>query len=221
MRIIVIGGGKKVYFLVKSFNSKGYEVTVINDDLDYCKKMAKQDNSTIVHGDGTKPYILEDAGIASADMVIALTSSDPDNLVICQIAEQIYKINKTFAVVNDPHNIDIFKQLGVHTVISTAEIISDLIEQKVSVDDILNLVPIQEGKLSVMEIKLSSDSLILDQKISEIKFPEDAIIGSIIRQGNVIIPKGHTNFKVNDKLIILTLSEVQSEVVKMVKGKID
>ncbi|SKC69298.1 potassium channel family protein [Maledivibacter halophilus] len=221
MNIIIVGGGKEVHFLAKSFISKGYNVTIVNNDEEYCKKLARMHRADIVYGDGTKPYILEDAGVAYSDMVIALTPKDPDNLVICQIAEKIYKVKRTFAIVNDPKNIEIFKKLGVDTVISTSNIISSLIEQKVSIDDINNLIPIEEGKLAIMEIEMNKEYPIISKKLSEISLPKDSIVGCIIRNNTAIIPRGDTDIKEEDKLIILSLPMVQSDVLKTIRGRVD
>jgi K+ transport systems, NAD-binding component len=109
MKIIIVGGGNNVYFLTKVFISKGYDVTIINSDKEECIKLARIYNIVTVHGDATKPYILEDAGAAYTDLVISLTGKDQNNLVICQISEKIFRVKKTFAVVNDPNNVEIFK----------------------------------------------------------------------------------------------------------------
>ncbi|SCY02962.1 potassium channel family protein [Alkaliphilus peptidifermentans] len=222
MNIIIVGGGKEVHFLTKSFLSKGYRVTIINKDEEYCKKLARiHERANIVHGDGTKPYILEDSGAAYSQMVIALTSNDPDNLVICQVAEKMFKVIKTFAIVNDPRNIEIFKKLGVDTVISTANIISSLIEQKIAVDDITNLIPIEEGKVSIMEIEISKGYPVVGNILSDIAFPKEAVVGCIMRNGIAVIPRGNTEVKEEDKLIILSLPNVQSAVLRVIRGRTD
>ncbi|MFO7929087.1 MAG: TrkA family potassium uptake protein, partial [Candidatus Humimicrobiaceae bacterium] len=124
MNIIIVGGGKKIHFLTKSFISKGHNVTVINDDREFCRKLAKRYSAKIVNGNGTKPYILEDAEVTAADLVITLTPKDQDNLVICQLASKLFGVEKTLALVNDPENIEVFDKLGVDTTISTPGIIS-------------------------------------------------------------------------------------------------
>ncbi|MFT9494623.1 potassium channel family protein [Anaerosolibacter sp.] len=221
MNIIIIGGGKQVYFLTKSFISKGYSVTIINKDEEYCKKLARTHRASVVYGDGTKPYILEDAGAAYAEMVIALTNDDPDNLVICQIAEKMFKVRKTFAMVNDPKNIDIFKSLGVSNVISSADIISSFIEQKISIDDIMNLFPIEEGKVAAMEVEMNVTFPIIGKMLKEVSLPKDCIVGCIIRGDGAVIPRGDTVVAENDKLIILCLPAVQSEALKIIRGRTD
>jgi len=179
------------------------------------------ERANIVYGDATKPYVLEDAEAAYAHMVIALTPKDPDNLVICQIAEKMFKVKKTFAIVNDPKNIEVFKKLGVDTVISTANIISSLIEQKISVDDITNLIPIEEGKVAIMEIEISSENGIVGKTLAEIDIPHDSVVGCIIRKETAVIPRGNTRIYENDKLIILSLPKVQSEVLRAIRGRVD
>lgn len=221
MNIFIIGGNKEVYFLTKAFISKGYNITIINQDQEFCKKMSRNFKVTVVVGDGSKPYMLEESGIAYADMVIALTEHDPDNLVICQIANKIYGINRTFAVVNDPENIDIFKTLGVDTVISTSFIIALLIEQRSVVDDIQNLMPIGEGRVALMEVDVDKSHPIVNRMIKDIPFPDDAIVSCILRNHNAIIAKGNTLIEVNDRLIIMSDPKVQSDVLKLIRGRID
>lgn len=221
MNIFIIGGNKEVYFLTKVFISKGYFITIINQDQEFCKKMSRSFKVTVVVGDGSKPYMLEESGIAYADMVIALTENDSDNLVICQIANKIYGINRTFAVVNDPENIDIFKKLGVDTVISTSFIISLLIEQMAVVDDIQNLMPIGDGRVEVMEVDVDKSYAIVNQMIKDIPFPSDAIVSCILRGASTIIAKGDIIIEANDRLIIMSDSKVQSDVLKLIRGRID
>lgn len=222
MNIIIVGGGKEVHFLTKSFISKGYNVTIINDNKEDCKRQAKiHEKAVVVYGDGTKPYVLEDAGAAYCHMVIALTPKDPDNLVVCQISNNMFKIKKKFAIVNDPKNVKIFKKLGVDTVISTASIISSIIEQRVSVDDITNLMPIEAGKVAMMEIEVKGDYPILNNKLKDINLPQDAIISCILRNSEAVIPRGDTYIKEDDKLIILSLPKVQSKTLKIIRGRID
>ncbi len=221
MNIIIVGGGKKIHFLSKSFISKGHNVTVINDDKQFCDKLAKRYKAKIVNGDGTKPYILEDAEITAADLVIALTPKDQDNLVICQLALKLFGVKKTLALVNDPGNIEVFDKLGVDTTISTPGIISSLIEQKVFVDQITNLIPLEEGKVAVVELEIHKDYPVVEKNLKTINIPDQAIISCIVRKGNPIIPGGGTVIKPEDKVIILTLPEIQSEVLKVLTGRLE
>ncbi|SKA08134.1 potassium channel family protein [Selenihalanaerobacter shriftii] len=218
MKVILIGGGKVVYFLAKTFLSKGYEVAIINKDQDYCEILAKQLKATIIHGDGSDPYFLEDAGALRSDAVVALTPNDPDNLFICQLAEQKFQVPKTFAVVNNPTNEWVFQKLGVTKVVSTTSIIASLIEQQVTVDDVTNLFPIEEGKVTVTQVVLTEDSPVLGKDLSEVGLPYDSVLGSIIRKNEVIIPRGNTRLLEGDKVIVIALPQNQAEVFKVLLG---
>ena len=162
---------------------------------------------------------MEDAEIRYADIVLALTPKDSDNLIICQTADKVFNIKKTFSLVNDPKNVELFKKLGVETVISTSLIISAIIEQKVSVDDINTLFSLDEGNITVMEIEINETDPATRKILKELKMPEDSIISYIIRKnGEKIIPRVETMITGGDNLIILSLPIVQSKVLKVLKG---
>ncbi|MFP4457636.1 MAG: potassium channel family protein [Clostridia bacterium] len=220
MNIIIVGGGKKIHFLIKSFVSKGHKVTIINNELDVCKQLSRMHNVPVIYGDGSLPRYLEEAGAAYSEVVIALTSKDPDNLVVCQVAQRMFKIEKTFAIVNDPDNIKTFKDLGVDTVISTADIISSLIEQRVSIDEITNIIPIEAGKIAIMEIEINSDSPVVGKRMRELNLPQESVVGCIFRKEDAVIPRGETDIRLNDKLLVLALPEVQSEVLEVIRGRV-
>lgn len=221
MRIFIIGGGREVYFLTKAFISKGHQLTIINQDEEFCRKISRNFKVTVVVGDGSKPFMLGEADIEYADLVIALTENDPDNLVICQIANKIYGIAKTFAIVNDPENIKTFKSLGVETVVSNTTLISNMIEQRAVIDDIQNMTEIGDGKVAYMEVDVAADHPVVDKMLKDIDFPTDAIICCIIRGEEAIIPKGSTSIKENDRLLIMSKPELQSDVLKHIRGKVD
>jgi trk system potassium uptake protein TrkA len=218
MNIIIVGGGMKVHFLAKSFIAKGYATTIINDDIDYCKKLARKHQAKVVYGDGSLPNILEDAGVEYCDAVIAITPDDPTNLAVCQLAMKIYEVPKTLSIANDPNNIDIFKKLGVSTVISTAEIISSLIEQRVMIDDLIDLMPLEGGKVSMLELEVKTGYPVSGKRMQELNFPEGAMVSCIIRNGDVVIPFGKTMVQDHDRLIILYEPPVRPQVFKIISG---
>ncbi len=219
MNIIIVGGGMKVHFLAKSLISKGYSITIINEDPEYCKLLSRKHKAAnVVLGDGSRPQILEDAGVECTNAVIAVTPHDPDNLVICQLASKRYGVPKVFGIVNDPNNISVFKSLGVETIISTADIISSLIEQRVLTDEIIDLVPIEGGKVALMEIEMHPEYPAVGKAMMELGFPEGAIVGVIMRNGDVIIPFGKTRIQEKDRLVILYVPGVQTEVFEALSG---
>ena len=211
----------KTYFLAKNFLSMGYSVTIINIDREEALQLAKIDRVTVVHGDATLPEILEDAGASTADIIIALTSSDPDNLVACQIANKHFGVKRTFAIVNDPENVEVFRILGVNTVVSTVNIITSLVKQGIGSETIMNLTPVEEGKIVILEVDVEADDPICNKPLSLFEMPYEAIIGCIIREGLPIIPRGNTTVIAGDRLIVLSLPQVQSETLKSIKKRVD
>lgn len=219
MNIIIAGGRKEIHFIIKNFISKGHHVTLINNDEEYCKNFARMhERIDVVLGDGSMPNVLEDAGAIYANLVIALTEHDQDNLVICQIAKAMFGVKKTVAVVNDPKNVEIFKKLGIDTVISTVNIVSSIIEEKISIEEITNLIPLAEGKVSVTEVVITENSPVLNKTLAEINIPYSAVIGCIVRNNEAIIPRGNTVIMEKDRLITICLPEAQSEMLKISIG---
>jgi trk system potassium uptake protein TrkA len=101
-KVLLIGGRSKAKSLAVSLIKKGYHVTAINDTYEDCLKLAEIDELAVINGDGTRPYILEDACAGDADIAIALTSKDEDNLVICELCKKRFHVKKTVALLTDP-----------------------------------------------------------------------------------------------------------------------
>ncbi|WP_027340653.1 potassium channel family protein [Halonatronum saccharophilum] len=219
MRIIIVGGGKIVYYLTKNFISKGYKVSIINKDKEYCELLAREFNSLIVNGDGSKPKYLEEAEANKADAILALTGNDPDNLFICQLAKKEFEIPKSFSVINNPDNETIFKSLGIETIFNTTKLISLLIEQRIDTSDVNNLLAIEEGRVNISQIILRETSPVIGKTLKEIDLPEDIVFGCIIRDEHVLIPKGKTKLLLGDKVLIITLPEKQGEAFAALSGE--
>lgn len=219
MKIIIVGGGKVVYHLAKNFTAKGYQVVIINKDKDYCQRISRDLKGVIMHGDGSNPSILREAEANKADTILALTSNDPDNLFICQLAQKEFGIPKTFSIVNNPDNEEIFKSLGVETIFNTTKLITLLIEQRVEVADVNNLLSIEEGKVSISQVHLQPDSPVLGKTVRDLDLPHDIVFGCVIRDEEVLIPKGDTKLLVEDKVLIITLPEKQAEAFAVLSGE--
>lgn len=129
MRVVMAGGSSRTDFLVESLVGGGNEVVVVNGDRIRCEHMAQRHGVAVVCGDPTKRYVLDDADVEGFDLVIALSDSDADNLVICQMAQRYFGIGRQVCIAGDPRNVRIFKKLGVSTVISATYTVARLIEE--------------------------------------------------------------------------------------------
>jgi trk system potassium uptake protein TrkA len=184
------------------------------------KKLAGKINVLIMHGDGCDTGILKKAGITKADVVAAVTGSDVDNLVICQIAKDIFHVKRTVAKVNDPKNEKIFYQLGVDVAIGSTAIIAKVIEDEVSWEDFINLFTFKRGNLSIVRVDLPETSPALNMPVGEIKLPEDAVLAAVIRNGEIMIPRHNSVLKEKDEVIAITKVENESLLFKSLIGEV-
>jgi len=218
MKVIIVGGGKTLYFLCRSFTDKGFEVAVINRDHEECVQMARQIKALIIQGDGSDLEVLREAGALSADAVLAITPNDQDNLVICQTAALQCGVPRTLAMANDPDNAEVFQKLGI-SAFSTTQIIGNLIEERASLDEVLNLLPIGEGRVNVTEIVLSVDSPVAGRHLKEIELPDNALVAVVIRNNQPIVPRGDSRLMPGDRVILITLPENHGIALKSFTGE--
>ena len=217
MRILIVGGEKLVYFLTRTFTAKGHAVTVINRHREECSRLGRRLKATIVYGDGSDPKILDEAEAAAADAVVAATPNDQDNLVICQLAREKFKVTRTLALVNDPDNEMVFQELGIRAA-STTRILSGLIEQHAGYEEIVNLAPLAEGKVNATEIVLRSDGPVTGRPLADVALPPDCLVAIVLRDSHPIIPRGNTVLLAGDHLVVMTLPENHGQVLRLLTG---
>jgi trk system potassium uptake protein TrkA len=220
MYIIIIGGGKVGYFLAKRLIMGKHTVSIVDKNKGLCEEIAKRIQALVVHGDGCDPYILEQAGIKRADVLAAVTGDDEDNLIACQLAKEIFNIQRTVAKVNNPNNEHTFSKLSIDVPVDSTKIIAKIIEEEVSLSDIANLMSFKHGKLSIVRVDLSHDSPVINKQIQDIKLPPDSVFVSIVRGEEVIVPKGNTVLKPGDDIIALTLVSNEPQLLNVLIGKI-
>lgn len=218
MRVIIVGGGKPVYFLCRTFLAKGHDVTVINRDRDECVQMARSLKTTVVHGDGSDPTILEEAGAHGADAVLSVTPNDQDNLAACQLARIEYGVPRVVALVKDPDNEEVFRKLGV-TAFSTTRIIASMIEQRTALDEIVNLIPLGEGRVNITEVRLKPGSPVVGRALREVALPPDSLVAVVLRDGDAIVPRGDTVLRAGDRTVLISLPENHGPVLRAITGE--
>lgn len=204
MKIAIVGDGAKVNFLADSLLQKGHRLVIINHREKECDILADFKNVMVICGDGAKRFILEDSNIYGFDLMIAVKSKDADNLVICLLAKKIFGIRRAFATVNNPSNIEVFKRLGINTSVSATYVLANIIEQMAFADQIIQYMPLENGKLQLMEVVIENDYQACGNQIIDLNFPNDSIIGCIIRGNSTIVPNGRTEIHSGDKLMIFT-----------------
>lgn len=217
MKVMIVGGGKPLYFLCRSLAAKGYEVVIVNRSREECVELARRLPATVVCGDGSDPDVLKDAGAMAADAVLAVTPADQDNLVICQLALLRFGVPRAVALANDPDNVEVFEKLGVPA-FSTTRIIGSLIEQRASLEQIVNLLPVGEGKVNVTEIVLDAAAPVAGKLLREIDLPENTLVAVIIRENQPIVPRGASYLLAGDRVVLITLPENHGRALRAISG---
>lgn len=218
MFILVIGGGKVGRFLTRDFLEKGYRVHLIEQDQGKCLELEMEFKTTVVNGDGSELEILKKAGIEEADVVLAVTSDDHDNLAICQLAERHFNIPRTFTAVNTPGNEKLFEWLGVNVAVSSSSILAALVEKQVSLDEITSLLNYQVGDLHLVEIPIRDGAPVIGKRIKNIDLPMEVILVTILRENNALVPRGNSILKGGDIVLALTESRIEEELKVKLNG---
>lgn len=219
MKLILIGSGKLIYFLTRQFASKGYQLTLICPDPSDALALSRQFKATVVLGDGSDPAILKDAEAYRADILLALTAQDQDNLVACQIARQQFGITQTLAIVNDPDNLDIFEKLGITIAFSATEIIANLLDQHLEFENIKNLAPVAAGEVSVIEVTLDDTSPAVGKTLQDLEVSSQAQVTCIIRDQYITMPKRWTRLQAADHLIVVSRPEYAGQFLRVLTGE--
>ena len=178
-KILLIGGRSKAKALATSLLKSGYEVTAINASSEDCQKLAEINGLKVLVGDGTKPYILEDANASSFAMAIALNSQDQDNLVSCQLCKKLFHVEKTVALVSDPAKRDFFHKMGIDSVVCAIATVTDIIKQQALVDDIANVLPLGSGQVQITELRISAVSPAVGKNFWKLICPRILLSGAL------------------------------------------
>ena len=218
MKVVIVGGGKVSYYLAKSIIEKGYKVVVINKDEKFCKEMAMKLKALVINGDGTKLNILSQAELLKEDIVVILTPRDHDNLMTAHLVRKFFGVERIVSLVNDPENVDIFKELGINAVVNLTLLINQTLETMMFADEIEQHIPIEEEKLVFLKFELPADSPVKDKALKDIKLPPESIVSAIIRENDVIIPRGDTVLKEGDRVFVMCSPRVQTRVTELLLG---
>ena len=208
MYIIIVGGGSVGYHLCKALLKEGHEVLVLDKDVHKCENFEDEMGSVCIRGDGCEVTTLAEAGVSRAEVFIAATDEDEDNLVACQIAKHKFGVPRAIARVNDPKNEEIFRQLGVDCPISVTNLILEHIEEKIPTHPLIHLLTMGEEKMEIVEVKILEGSKSAGKSIKELSLPLDSILALIIRNGQKPqVPTADTVLEVNDRIIALTTTD--------------
>ena len=207
MYIIIGGGGDVGYYLTKSLLSQGHEVLLLEKGATRYLSLAEELGQSVVRGDACEARTMEEVGVNRADVVISVTGEDDDNLVICQMAKERFKVARTIARINNPKNELLFQKLGIDITVSPTRSILSLIEAELPGSTFVTLMTLKRAGLGIIEVRVPEDSPIVGRTLSAIKLPRSGNIALIIRDNEHIVPVADTKILAHDEVYALVNRE--------------
>jgi len=203
MYVIIAGAGKVGWNLARELLAKDHEVTLIEEDRRRYLVVEQELEHAVQYGDATELWVLERAGIQRADLVIAVTGDDEDNMLICQVAKEKYLCRRIVARVNNPRNLQHFKLLGIQPAVSATDLILRLIEHEVPQYGLVQLLALEEERLEIIELEVADEAPAAGRRVEEIELPDGALIISVLRDGGGFVPKADTVIEAGDEVLLI------------------
>lgn len=211
MYIIIGGGGDVGYYLTRNLLLHGHEVLLLEKNGMRAHALSHELGQSILKGDACEARTMEEAGARRADVVIAVTGEDEDNLVICQMAKKRFSVGRTIARLNNPIHELLFQKLGIDVTISPTKAILSLIESELPGLHFVALMTLKKAGLEVVELSIPPLSPVVGKMLSHINLPRKSNLAMIMRDGETIFPSGDTILRANDDVYALVSGEGEDE----------
>jgi trk system potassium uptake protein TrkA len=218
MYIIVIGGGTVGYHLSKALLAEGHEVLVIEKDVTKVEHIEEELGSICMQGDGCETATLEEAGTERANLFVAVTDEDEDNLVACQVAKHKFNVPRIIARIGNPKNEALFKKLGIDVTVSTTNLILEYVGQEVPTHPLIHLRELMKGELEIVEVKIPSTSTAVGKQVRELPLPPGSVLSLIIKEEGVQVPTPYTTLEGEDRVIAVTKPELEQALRTILTG---
>ncbi len=209
MYVVIVGGGRIGRYIAKDMADKGHDITVIERRAERCEQLVAETDVLVIEGDAGDVRYLEQAHVDRADVFVATTHEDDDNLVSCQLAKIEFGVKRAISRVNTPKNVEIFEKLGIEAVSST-RLISELLENEFSVGELVRLSSLRGGKVALVEVRIPEDGR-EPTAIQDLGLPFNAVLVAIFRGDETVIPRGSAEIRQGDDVVALITPEVESE----------
>jgi trk system potassium uptake protein TrkA len=206
MFVVIIGGGRTGTQLASILLLQRHDVHVVEYRPEVLSRIHRELPTEIIfEGNYTDPQVLGRAGLQDADVLAACTVSDADNLAVCYLARTHYNVPRTISRVNNPRNAWLFdEKFHVDVALNGAEIMARLIEEEMSMGDMITLLKLRRGDYSLVEEKIPTSAKAIGMAIKDLNLPENCVIAAIIRRGKVVVPRGVTVFEEGDEVLSIT-----------------
>ncbi len=201
MYIIIVGAGKVGWNLARELLDKEHEVTLIESNRNRYLTVEQELEHNVQYGDASELWVLDRAGVQRADMVIAVTGDDEDNMLICQVAREKYMVKQVIARVNNPRNRPHFDLLGIKPTVSATDLILRLIEHEVPEYGLVHLLDLEEERLEIIEMQIEQGSNVSENRVGDLQMPEGSLLISVLRDGRGFVPGPDTVLEPGDEVL--------------------
>lgn len=212
MYIVVVGAGKVGWNLARELIGKGNEVTVVESKASRFAMVEEELEHAVHYGDGSELWILERAGVGRADMVIAVTGDDEDNILICQVAREKYGVERVIARCNNPRNLQHFELLGIKPAVSATDLILRLIEHEVPRYGFLHLLDLPQERLEIIEIEVAEGSEADGAEVQQLGLPDGSLAIAILRNGTGFVPLADSVIEAGDEVLIVLDTGLEAKI---------
>ena len=209
MFVLIAGGGRTGTTLASLLLEQDHDVCLVENRREVLNRLHRElPTEAIYEGIATLPDTLEQAGIRRAQVLAACTAVDADNLAICYMARTHYNVPRIIARINNPRNTWLFdKTFHVDVALNQAEILASLIQEEMSLGDMMTLLKLRRGHYSLVEEKIPQSAKAVGKSLQELVLPEECVVAAIIRDGKMVVPRGTTVFEPNDEVLAVTTPE--------------
>ena len=204
MYAIVAGGGKVGFFLARELIEHEHEVLLIENNTERAESIENELGNVVLRGNADEASTLAEAGAERADVVIAVTGDDEDNLVICQVAKRRFGTRRTIARINDPRNERIFRLLGIDATVNATQVMLSVLEQEIPQSNLVPLLRLRNTDVEVVEAIVDTRSRLIGHPLREVELPPESTIAVVIRDDAAFFPNGATVLQAGDEVVALT-----------------
>ena len=213
MNVLIVGGGQVGSYLANLLINDGHKVTVVEMREKQLACLNRElPGGTIVSGNFTDPVVLEQAGINKADVVVAVTAKDEDNLVVSTLSRFEFGVKRIIARVNNPKNSWVFTpEMGVDVCLNEADLMAHMVAEEMSLGDMMTLMKLNRGTHSLVQDKVHPNSAVIGKTLRDLNLPVECVIFGVIRNTELVIPRGDTILLANDEILAIShVSQVSS-----------
>jgi trk system potassium uptake protein TrkA len=204
MYAIIAGGGKVGFFLARELIEQGHEVLIIEQNSERAEFIANELGNVVLRGNADEASTLAEAGAERADVVVAVTGDDEDNLVLLQVAKRRFGTRRTIARINDPRNENLFRMLGIDATMNATQVMLSVLEQEIPQANLVPLLRLHDTDIEVVEALVDQRSRVTGMPLREVDLPPESTIAVVIRDGSAFFPNGGTVLEAGDEVVALT-----------------